>query len=300
VYIPVIDAGFPYIAENQQQSERLGFNVGLNLGGIAMPRDPAFRAEAMKGMNGSLVAWDPVRQREAFRIPYPGPWNGGVLTTAGDLLVQGTAGGEFTIYRASNGQKLWSMPAQTGIVAAPVTYEVDGEQYIAVLAGWGGVYALAPGELSFKSGRQRNISRLLVFKLGGTARLPAPPPVDSLPLDPPPSTASAEVVAQGQGVYARYCGTCHGDAAVSGGLVPDLRFSPMLASDAWFQVVLGGALKDNGMASFEGVLTREEASAARDYVISLANHDAAELRAGRAAPGIPARVAGSAKSAAPP
>jgi alcohol dehydrogenase (cytochrome c)/quinohemoprotein ethanol dehydrogenase len=265
-----------------------------------MPRDPAIRRGAMEGMKGSLLAWDPVRQREAFRITYPGPWNGGVLTTAGDLLVQGTAGGEFTIYRASNGQKLWSMPAQTGIIAAPATYEIDGEQYIAVLAGWGGVYALAPGELSFKSGRQRNISRLLVFKLGGTAQLPAPPPVDSPPLDPPPSTASAEIVAQGQGVYARYCGTCHGDAAVSGGLVPDLRFSPMLASDAWFQVVLGGALKDNGMASFAGVLTREEASAARDYVISLANHDASELRAGRAAPGIPARVAGSAKSAAPP
>jgi alcohol dehydrogenase (cytochrome c)/quinohemoprotein ethanol dehydrogenase len=288
VYIPVIDAAFPYIPENDFQPQRLGFNVGLNLGAGSMPRDPAVRRSAMEGLKGSLLAWDPVNQREAFRIAYPGPWNGGLLTTAGDLLIQGTAGGEFTIYRASNGQRLWSMPAQTGIVAAPVTYEIGGEQYIAVLAGWGGVFALAPGELSFKSGRQRNISRLLVFKLGGTARLPAAAPVESPPLDPPPATASPEIVAQGGQVYARYCGTCHGDSAVSGGLVPDLRYSALLASDTWFDVVLGGAMHETGMASFEGVLSRDQVAAARDYVISLANHDATEIRAGRGAPGVSA------------
>src|SRR5208282_4980679 len=139
-----------------------------------------------------------------------------VLTTAGDLVVQGNAAGDFSAYRADTGEKLWSMPAQSPVMAAPVSYEIDGEQYIAVLAGWGGAYPLLQGKDSDKSGNERNVSRLLVFKLGAKAALPPLSPEAKLVLDPPPETADAATVAAGEGLYGRFCGVCHGEAAVGG------------------------------------------------------------------------------------
>ena len=103
----------------------------------------------------------------------PGPWNGGLLSTAGNLVFQGTAAGEFIAYRASDGAKLWSFATQTGVIAAPMTYTVDGRQYVSVLVGWGGVFPLVAGELAYKSGRLPNRSRLLTFALDAKATLPA-------------------------------------------------------------------------------------------------------------------------------
>ena len=166
------------------------------------------------------------------------------------------------------------MPAQTGVVAAPMTYTAGGSQYIAVLAGWGGAYSLATGELSFKSGRITNVSRMLAFRLGGTASLgPVPAALAQPVLNPPASKADAQTIAHGKVVFSRYCGVCHGDAAVSGGLVPDLRASAYLGSDEWFDIVLGGKLKAGGMASFAGALTRDDVAAIREYVIARANED---------------------------
>jgi len=104
----------------------------------------------------------------------PGPWNGGVLTTAGNLVVRGTPRDSLSAYRADTGAKLWSMSAQTPVIGGHrFTYEVDGQQYIAVLAGWGGAYPLLEGKDSNKSGNVRNISRVLAFRLGATSTLPA-------------------------------------------------------------------------------------------------------------------------------
>ena len=228
----------------------------------------------MKATSGALIAWDPVAQNERWRVSYKGPWNGGLLATGGDLVFQGTATGEFNAYATRDGRKLWSFPAQTGIVAAPISYELDGQQYVAVMAGWGGVWALAPGILSDKSGPSRNISRLLVFKLDGKAALPAAPPLAKMPLDPPPSTANAAKIAAGGALFGRYCSVCHGDAAIGGSIVPDLRHSGMLNdADIWGQVVHDGALKDNGMVSFASILSAAEIEDIRAYVIHRANED---------------------------
>jgi alcohol dehydrogenase (cytochrome c)/quinohemoprotein ethanol dehydrogenase len=186
-------------------------------------------------------------------------------------VFEGVASGRFEAYRADNGQKLWSFDAQTGVMAGPVTYTVNGEQYVAVLAGWGGVFPLVTGEVSFKSGRVRNISRMLVFKLGGQAKLPAPPEVEEPALKPPPSRASAATIHRGERVYQQFCSRCHGDVAVSGGLLPDLRYSSTLDSDQWFYVVMDGLLKSNGMVSFKQDISRQDAAAAREYVIFRAN-----------------------------
>jgi quinohemoprotein ethanol dehydrogenase len=221
------------------------------------------------------VAWNPVEQKQQWVIERPGPWNGGLLSTAGNLVFEGTASGNFEAYRANSGEKLWSIDAQTGVMAGPVTYLVNGEQYVAVLAGWGGVFPLATGEVSFKSGHVRNVSRMLVFKLDGKDQLPPLPQIAQEQLTPPPATADREKVASGEKLFQRYCAECHGDVAVSGGVLPDLRYSSTLWDDHWFQIVLGGLLKERGMVSFEKELSPHDADAIRAYVIARAHQSLA-------------------------
>jgi alcohol dehydrogenase (cytochrome c)/quinohemoprotein ethanol dehydrogenase len=272
VYVPTQQESFLFVTEAGFEDSPIGPNLGIDLSAASMPEKPAAKRAAWKAEKGSLLAWDPVRQKEVWRVPYKGPWNGGVLTTAGNLVAQGSAAGDFALYRADNGEKVWSMPVQTAVIAGPMTYELDGEQYIAVLAGWGGGYAVVGGELSNKSGNQRNISRVLAFKLGGKATLPPVPYQPAKILNPPPETASAATVRRGKELYGRFCVTCHGVDAASGGLVPDLRYSKLLASDIWFEVVLDGALKNDGMVAFARVLDRHKASEIRSYVIERANN----------------------------
>lgn len=283
VYIPAFEAGMMYAPEANWKPDRArGFNVGFNLGAGDLPPDGGFRRQVAGSLRGMLVAWDPVAQKPRWTVEHPGPWNGGLLATAGGLVFQGTAGSEFNAYDAANGKKLWSFAAQTGVVAPPITYSVGGEQYVAVLAGWGGAYALSvDGDIIRRKAPVRNISRLLVFKLGGTAKLPPEPALAELPLDPPPSRASAEVIALGQAKYGRYCAVCHAPGAVGSTVLPDLRRAGSLESaEAWAAVVEGGALKDNGMASFKGSLSKAEIEAIRAYVIKRANEDKA-LEAGK-------------------
>jgi alcohol dehydrogenase (cytochrome c)/quinohemoprotein ethanol dehydrogenase len=164
-------------------------------------------------------------------------------------------------------------------MAGPITYAVNGDQYVAVVAGWGGVFPLATGEVSFRSGHVRNVSRILGFKLSGTATLPALPEVEPTKLDPPPSRATAAEIHAGQAVFQRYCAACHGDVAVSGGVLPDLRYSSTLTNDQWFYIVLGGMLQQNGMVSFSKELSRKDAANIRAYVIYRANQTLQEQKA---------------------
>ena len=274
VYIPVNDAGFGYTPESSFSPKPRGMNNGLDKVAGDLPSDPGLRAQIAAGLRGFVVAWDPARAREAWRIDLKGPWNGGLLSTAGNLLFQGNASGNFAAYRADSGELLWSQAAQTGVVAGPMTYEVNGVQYVAVLAGWGGVFPLVAGELAEKSGKQRNISRLLVYRLGGTAELPALESNEST-LSPPVENADATTLAKGHALFANFCSDCHGARAHGGGVVPDLRSSGLLASDAWFEVVLGGVLKNEGMASFANVLDHNQAAQVRSWVISVAQTDKA-------------------------
>ena len=156
--------------------------------------------------------------------------------------------------------------------ARPVSYAVNGEQYVAVLAGWGGVFPLATGEVSFKSGRVRNVSRMLVYKLDGKAALPALPDLEPSVLRPPASTATTEEIKHGEATYQRFCSTCHGDVAVSGGVIPDLRYSSAISTDQLFSsIVLGGLLRKQGMVSFAKELSAADVKSVRSYVIFRAN-----------------------------
>jgi quinohemoprotein ethanol dehydrogenase len=164
-------------------------------------------------------------------------------------------------------------------MAGPVTYAINGEQYVAVLAGWGGVFPLATGEVSFKSGRVRNISRMLVFKLGGTANLPTLEPPGEPPVFPlVPNSASDATIHKGEQLFQRYCAACHGDVAVSGGVLPDLRYSDTLDNNEWFADVLGGILQSEGMVAFAKELSHEDAASIRAYVIFRRNQTLAQRR----------------------
>jgi quinohemoprotein ethanol dehydrogenase len=259
VYIPAQEVPMTFLPVKDFKPTSMGWNIGVATNN---PRD----------VRGYLLAWDPVNQKEVWRANYLGPWNGGVLTTAGNLVVQGNAAGYLSAYRADTGEKLWSMSAQTAVMAAPVSYEIDGEQYIAVLAGWGGGYPLMQGKDSGKSGNERNVSRMLVFKLGGSATLPQLEP-RQLVLNPPADTADAATLAAGGALFGQFCGVCHGENAVGGGVVPDLRASSFLGNDFFYEIVLNGAMKDNGMAPFKSILDHQKAESIRAYLIHRASED---------------------------
>ena len=271
VYIPVQEVGFTYAPDKAFQHKPMGINVGLDMSAVSMPQDPKIKSQVMDSLQGHVAAWDPVHQKEVWRVGLKGPWNGGIVSTAGNLIFEGNAAGEFAAYRADNGAKVWSFDAQSPVMAGPVTYTVGDDQYVAVLSGWGGTYPLVAGIVSQKSGNLNNFSRVLVFKLGGTAKLPPVPTPTPKVLNPPPDVASPTVIDHGFRLYSRYCGSCHGDAVVAGGITPDLRYSPLLSSDSFFDVVLGGVLKDNGMVSWAPVLSHDDADAIRAYIIHRAH-----------------------------
>ncbi|MFM6829878.1 MAG: PQQ-binding-like beta-propeller repeat protein, partial [Novosphingobium sp.] len=276
LYIPVNQAGYPYLAAKDWKATDIGFQTGLDGFQLSMPADKAARDAALKATTGALIAWDPVARKEVWRVNQISPWNGGILSTAGNLVFQGNAEGNFAAYTADKGKQLWSFPAQSGIIAAPMTYSIGGEQYVAVLVGFGGVWDVATGVLAHKAKQQRNISRLVVFKLGGKAKLPDAPAMVKMVLDPPPLTGTPQQVAAGGELYGRYCNVCHGDAAVAGGVNPDLRHSAALnAPEAIRSIVIDGALQHNGMVSFKSALKPEDADNIRHYLIKRANEDKA-------------------------
>jgi quinohemoprotein ethanol dehydrogenase len=256
VYFSAVETGFAIKGAATFKPNPMGANTGIGFGAGDEVKTPA------PATKSQLVAWDPVKQREVWRSGVLGTIGGGTLATAGGLVFQGTNKGRFVAYRATDGKELWSMEAQTGVVAAPSSYELDGEQYIAQSVGYGVV--------RYGSSNQ---SRLLVFKLGGTASLPpAPPPLPPLVLNPPPSTASKETIEAGREKFVGNCAMCHEPPAANRSVFPDLRYSPMLnTAEAFSAIVLDGALQANGMASFKGRLTPDEVQSVRAYLIERAN-----------------------------
>jgi mono/diheme cytochrome c family protein len=231
---------------------------------------------------GWLQAWDPVARKVVWETPKAPRATSGALATAGNLVFMGNSRGQvLSAYNAKTGAKLWDYQTQGDVYAGPITYELDGVQYIAASVGGAGQGDyFAPG-----------YGRMLVFKVGGTAVLPPKAPYTPRQLNPPPLTASADTVARGNRLYAEHCAVCHGANAAPGGgrggnNAPDLGTSPFIHAQAAFDtVVLQGARLDRGMANFSDKLTAEESAAVLAYVVSRANER-------RNAPAAPARIGG--------
>jgi quinohemoprotein ethanol dehydrogenase len=225
-------------------------------------------AEQMKAPPpvGKLIAWNPVEKREAWHVDHPGEESGGVLASAGDLVFQGRSDGMFLAYRSSDGKQLWQFDAGTGIMAPPVTYMLDGVQYVTVMAGWGGV----PGLLNFPTlgAVKPGFGRILTFALGGTAKLEVPPFGHTNP--PKPAlhmNASRETLHEGMLLYGTHCLRCHGVNAVAGSL-PDLRYASAEVHKQFSSIVLGGARESRGMPSFKDLLNETQVHAIEAYVLS--------------------------------
>jgi quinohemoprotein ethanol dehydrogenase len=271
VYFPAQEHWFPFSVDpDYKVPDGPAQRSSTGTGGRMTPERVELMKIAASREKGWLTAWDPVKQKEVWRVPHERAGNGGVLTTAGNLVFQGTASRTFAAYKADTGEKLWEMPVQTVPMAGPITYMLDGEQYVAVNAGWGGGMAMA--ELRSGRGMHRSDARLLVFKLGAKGTLPPLPDRPPIPL-PPPSTASPEVIAKGADLYARTCANCHGPEAVGGGVIKDLRHMTPQTHAIFKDIVLKGAMSGLGMASFANVLSEEDAEAIHAYVIARANDD---------------------------
>lgn len=273
VYIPTQELALPYVSDPAYKKAPLGYNTGNRLG-ASVPQ----LTSPLKEAKGYLMAWDPVNQREVWHAPRDTFGNGGILATAGNVVFQGTGTGFFKAVRATDGKELFSLWGQTGILAAPMTYMVRGKQYVAVLAGCGGVYGSACN-LYGKDGRHANLDRVLVFALDGRAKLPDAPAAQAMVLDPPAVTANAATIAEGERQYALRCAVCHGYRAVSTGNQPDLRYSPFIADpDNWRSVVLDGLLANAGMVSFSKVLDHDQAEAIRQYLIAKAQEQRTRIK----------------------
>jgi|SRR5579883_760161 len=259
VYIPAQETGYPYLGnENFKYLTGGAWNLGM------LPLPATEPAELTPGM---LLAWDPVKQAAKWKVSYPTYWNGGVLSTAGNLVFQGTAAGSFAAYNAETGEKVWSMPVNTGIMAAPATYMANGKQYISVLAGWGGAFGLIFGN---PSGHNGTPGRLLTFALDGKEKLPPAPGAPALP-KPITQTADQKTIEAGSVLYATWCVYCHGFAAASGGSIADLRFSSESTFASYPKIVLDGSYVSVGMPSFKQWLSNDDVAAIRAFVISQRN-----------------------------
>ena len=280
VYIPARDASFIYPEDTDFEYEERRLNLGLDLPGFARL---ALEMEQPTPV-GILRAWDPVKSEIAWDVEMPGVYNGGVLSTAGNLVFQGTAEGEFAAYAADSGEKLWSQRLNIGVLAPPITYSIDGEQYVALLAGWGGAVNFGVDVAIAASYTFVNTGRLFVYKLGASADAPAVRERDLTIPEQPPLTASAETIEMGHDIYHDYCGICHGVLVHSPGVIADLRLMDQEGHAAFNDVVLGGDMESVGMASFADTLSEEQVSALQSYVVSVATRDR-ELQATNDAPG---------------
>jgi alcohol dehydrogenase (cytochrome c)/quinohemoprotein ethanol dehydrogenase len=261
IYVATQDAYFPMVSDAKFTKSDVGYNLGLD---FMAPM--TYYQKNPKEQNlfvGYLQAIDPVTLKPVWRSTENQGPTGGAVATAGGLVFQGNgSGSEFQAFDAKSGEKLWSFKAQTAVLAAPISYELEGKQYVAVSVGGavpGGYFA-------------PNYSRLLVFSLDGKAVLP--PTVEYIPppLNPPAQHATADVVKQGGEAYGKYCAACHGtNGQTRGSNFPNLLVTPLLhTADGFNQVVLAGGRAEKGMASFANVLDEKGSDAVRAYLIDRA------------------------------
>lgn len=277
VYIPVRETGAVYGHDpNWTYQGESGFasGNGWNLGTGFHPERPLKEdPSAPENMpTGKLLAWDPVKQEEAWHVSHTAHSNGGILTTAGNLVFQGTSTGYFVAYDATNGNKLWDYFVGSGVIAAPSAYLIDNEMYVSIAVGWGG----AKGTSS-KYTEHIYPGRVFTFKIGGTAPevvfedLPEKQLV-SLPVD-----ATEEQIQQGSQLFTNYCAMCHSSPGSGGGAIPDLAYSTPEIHQSIKQIVLEGLLLPLGMPKFKGRLTEENVENIQAFILSQAAQKRASI-----------------------
>ena len=263
VYVPKQDMAGIYTVERNFDPR-----TGINNNGNQLPADEAIEAmQARPPSRSYLLAWDPVKQAPAWEIEHPSGPNGGVLATASNLVLQGTADGYFKVFDGEQGRTLYQQSLEIGVIAPPITYTMDGEQYITVIAGAGGAGLRQSEVLRHK----QNTGRVFTFKLGANKPIPEVADKHVVDVTPPENFGTPSQVAEGKALYHRVCARCHGMSVVSNGILRDLRYATPTIHDNWNNIVLGGMFEALGMAAFDDLLDDGQAQAIRSYVVAVAN-----------------------------
>ena len=203
---------------------------------------------------GRLIAYDPVAQKEVWGVKQVSYWNGGLLTTATGLVFQGDAEGKFKGYDASTGAILWETDVRSGVIAPPITYMVDGKQYLTIAVGWGGSLGLGR-----KFTSNVHLGTIYTWEIGGRAEAPKKMDGAGSQLTLLEDNITPLAVGRGFNVYVKNCIQCHGEeAGAGGGALPDLTRSTDGVFKNHKEIILNGALVANGMPSFKDRLTEED------------------------------------------
>jgi quinohemoprotein ethanol dehydrogenase len=255
IYIPANYGVGAYVAE--KGATILGNQlVDVN---FAKQPDASIPRPVLKDAGAYLLAWDPVKRKIAW-TQRQGSGSAGTLTTGGNLLFQGTAGQKLSAMRADTGEIIWSTPTQGNVVPGPVSYWVDGVQYVAVISSASTGFAAANGT-----------NHLLVYKLGGKVMMPPAPPQMAQVLNPPENFGDEVLRKHGQEVYESSCTGCHEGGRMFTGY-PDLNYTIALNNAPLFKsIVIDGALRENGMMPFNKSLSAADAEAIRAYLTYRAN-----------------------------
>lgn len=268
VYIPVSESFYAYMPSDTFRFRPGLWNTGEDLARMAETMEDLSDARYLPCGLTRLVAWDPIRQEKAWEVRHETGVPGGTLATAGGLVFQGIGQGRFAAFDARTGDRLWSSEVGIDVMAPPISYRIDGEQYIAVLAGVGGSHGNHQSKFEHD-----NAGRVLAYKLDGSAEMPAvnarPKRVVSRPrLDVPEQT-----IVRGREVYAETCFSCHGIDLNASGVYPDLRTASAETHDQWDAIVRGGIRTERGMPSFADAVSAEDAKAIQAYVLDRAWHE---------------------------
>ena len=273
VYIPARENASNYGHDTSWKYNSTGFGTG-NGWNLAIGTDPTkpMRHDTLtkKFPRGMLIAWNPVLRKEVWRVPQQADWNGGVLATASDLVFQGTAQGDFICYDGSNGKIIWQQNLGGGIIAPPISYMLDGRQYIAIAVGWGGGYGMKNKFAPLQSGK------VFTFVLNGNASMPVFNKAVAVTMPDVKFAATKEEFTHGETLFWQYCGTCHVVNSGGGGLAPDLGYSAIAADSAG---ILGVAHKGGylplGMPKFGDRLSEKDILDIRKYILTKAREKAA-------------------------
>ena len=277
VFIPVMEVG-------NVQLECSGRPAGLVEGQFTSPAVPAadYDPKALARLYGAqparealaqgaptlgrgfLRAWNPVQQRLLWEVPTQSAWDGGVLSTGGNLVIQGDVAGQINVYAADSGKRLTMLAVGTSVMAAPMSYRIAGVQYIAVMAGYGGGQIGVEYPKNSAAFRYGNAGRIVALKVGGAA-VPLPAAFHEAPYPMPPAReGNAAQMAAGEILYNRYCSRCH---VMGRSVLPDLRRLSAAKHQLFYDIVLNGLLAPAGMGRFDDVLSRPDAAAIHAYVV---------------------------------
>jgi quinohemoprotein ethanol dehydrogenase len=271
LYVPTMQGGaFPFSVDADYQYEPAGWNIGVSLGTLTdlsvRPDDQyASGTGPVYDSPGVLLAWDPVARAPRWTREYDFTLNGGTLATAGNLVFQGAADGFLRAFTADFGELVWEVDLGVGIMAAPMTYELDGVQYVSVLVGWGGSAGLIGPNFS---GAYKPEGRLWTFRLNGGNIIPVQgqplPELTEISYNDDPT-----VIAHGEDMYVTHCMLCHGAGGASGGAMVDLRYAAPATYDIIQNIVREGAFGGRGMPNLGHIVSEDDVDAVKNWLLSL-------------------------------